>query len=148
MFLVSRKMEKEAQIRTWLLEESDEEHNDCTLEDSDCDYSDVDAANSDHDSESEVSADDNDSIEPGKYGGGPLYLGKDYVTVWNVHPPPRNRRRSKKNIVSHPPGVRATARHADTVLQSWEVFFSRSSSCRNCELYKRSFENYERKLLS
>ena len=98
-------------IASWLEEES-EEIDDLDDEDS--------VQVSDHETESEQSANEADPLTPPP---GPQYTGKDKVTLWDVHPPNQRTRRRRRNIVIHPPGVKAVARDAKSVLDSWKLFF-------------------------
>nr|CAD7448548.1 unnamed protein product [Timema bartmani] len=114
-------MDQEGQINQWLLDDSDEDLN-ISLDEDDSEDSDAEQpANSEHDSNSEVSGDDIGQDQP--ESSGPHYIGRDNVTLWNVHPPPASRRRRQRNIVIHPPGVKRTAQHAKTVYESWCLFF-------------------------
>nr|CAD7406915.1 unnamed protein product [Timema poppensis] len=111
-------MDQEGQ---WLLDDSDE-HLNISLDEEDSDVSDIEQpANSEHDSNSEVAGDD--IVQDQTKSFGPHYVGRDNVTLWNVHPPRPSRRRRQRNIVIHPLGVKRTAQHAKTVYESWCLFF-------------------------
>lgn len=113
-------MDRDHHIVEWLLEESDEEHELPNLDTSgDSDIDQVD--NSDHNSESEVSAEDGEIEEPVE-NVTPFYTGRD-GTKWRIHAPPQNRRRARRNIVIHPPGVLGEAKDATTILEAWNLFF-------------------------
>lgn len=121
----------ENQISQWLLEPSspltsdidevEEIQDDNELEDSDI----GEPENSNHDSASDASGNENERIEEEDQHDNPglHYLGRDNETVWNIHPRPGNRRRARRNIVIHPPGVTRAAQHANTISDAWSLFF-------------------------
>ncbi|XP_068084093.1 uncharacterized protein [Anabrus simplex] len=88
----------------------------------DSEYSDTEQhANSDHDSASDVSGDEavpGQPVEPA-----PQYVGRNNITLWNIHPPLPNKRGKKRNIVIHPPGVTRDAQNARIVSESWALYF-------------------------
>lgn len=73
----------------------------------------------DHNTDSAQSADEEVDLVPG-----PIYTGKDGVTTWEMHCPPRNRRVGERNIVRFIPGVKQVARSASTPFQCWKLFFT------------------------
>ncbi|CAG2057365.1 unnamed protein product, partial [Timema podura] len=100
----------------WLLDDLDKDLN-ISLDEDDSKNSDVEKpANSEHDSISEVSGDDIGQDQP--ESSGPHYAGRDNATLWNVHPPPPSRCWRQRNMLIHPPGVKRTAQHAETVYES------------------------------
>lgn len=53
----------------------------------------------------------------------PLYVAKD-GTRWRMNPEPKGRRRQRRcDLIRHPPGVLNVAKHADTPLKAFELFF-------------------------
>uniref|UniRef100_A0A1B6J326 PiggyBac transposable element-derived protein domain-containing protein n=1 Tax=Homalodisca liturata TaxID=320908 RepID=A0A1B6J326_9HEMI len=52
----------------------------------------------------------------------PYYVGRDQITGWNVHEPPSSRT-PRQNIITTLPGVKAMARHSNTIYDTWKLFF-------------------------
>ncbi|KAJ4449858.1 hypothetical protein ANN_01264, partial [Periplaneta americana] len=69
----------------------------------------------DHNTDSAQSADEEIDLVPG-----PIYTGKDGVTTWEMHCPPRNKRVGECNVVRFIPGVKQVARSASTPFQCWK----------------------------
>nr|CAD7198684.1 unnamed protein product [Timema douglasi] len=108
-------MDQEGQINQWLLDDSDEDLN-ISLDEDDSDDSDIEQpANSEHDCDSEVSGDDIGQDQT--KSSGPHYVGRDNVTLWNVHPPRPSRRRRQRNIAYYRQGValQCLGRHSDAL---------------------------------
>lgn len=72
------------------------------------------------DSEQDIS-DDDENILPEHVG--PFFLGKDQITKWRKHCPPKNVRTRSENLVSHLPGPKGIAKSLKTPLAIWQCFF-------------------------
>ena len=51
-------------------------------------------------------------------------VGKDDTTKWKTIPPWQNSRNRIHNIVTHLPTVKSAAKHATTLIEAWETFFT------------------------
>ncbi|CAI6358817.1 unnamed protein product [Macrosiphum euphorbiae] len=80
-----------------------------------------------HNSDSEQSLDgdyeDNGTYLFSNWSNGPQFIGKDGKTFWKYCPPPKNNRIRRHNIVRHIPGVKGLAKNANSVEESWNLFF-------------------------
>lgn len=116
-------------ILSWLDEvdeeaESDPDDQANLLSDS---ASDAQSEHSDHDSASEQSAEEAEEIQQPiiRRGNVPFYLGKDGTTKWSIHCSRRNVRTRRENIVIHLPGVLQYARNSNTVIDCWNLYFTK-----------------------
>lgn len=77
----------------------------------------------------EVQEDDSESDQSGNeeetpvFVGGPEYTGRDKITKWNIHCPPRTRRTADYNLVRRLPGIRREL-DIESPAASWKLFFS------------------------
>ena len=109
---------EDARVLKWLSEELNVEERTDLSESEDSDIENLVVNESDN-TEREISADELELNEEQR----PYYLGRDNITKWNIHAPPRNRRRAKRNIVIHPPGVKGEARNKMTPTECFHIFF-------------------------
>lgn len=55
---------------------------------------------------------------------GPHFLGKDKITKWQKHIPPRNVRTRSENLLSHLPGAKHITKSLKSLLEIWQYFFN------------------------
>nr|CAH7746571.1 unnamed protein product [Callosobruchus chinensis] len=83
--------------------------------------SDCESDHSDHNTDTEQS----DVDEEEALSSGETCLGRDNETVWRMHPLQKRKslKRKRKNIVIHLPGPKGEAKNANTIEDSWKLFF-------------------------
>nr|CAH7725495.1 unnamed protein product [Callosobruchus chinensis] len=83
--------------------------------------SDCESDHSDHNTDTEQSDDDEEEA----LSSGETCLGRDNETVWRMHPLQKRKslKRKRKNIVIHLPGPKGEAKNANTIEDSWKLFF-------------------------
>lgn len=81
-----------------------------------------------HNSDSEQSLFDEDNVinSLSNWSNGPQFVGKDGRTFWKFCPPPKNIRTRRHNIVRHVPGIKRLAQNANSIEESWSLFFTDS----------------------
>nr|CAH7754011.1 unnamed protein product [Callosobruchus chinensis] len=84
-------------------------------------HSDCESDHSDHNTDTEQSDDDEEEA----LSFGETCLGRDNETVWRMHPLQKRKslKRKRKNIVIHLPGPKGEAKNANTIEDSWKLFF-------------------------
>nr|CAH7757430.1 unnamed protein product [Callosobruchus chinensis] len=82
---------------------------------------DCESDHSDHNTDTEQSDDDEEEA----LSSGETCLGRDNETVWRMHPLQKRKslKRKRKNIVIHLPGPKGEAKNANTIEDSWKLFF-------------------------
>ena len=123
---------RQAQICSWLEEDTDDEAMDAVLENGeqhrvDSIESDSSIICSPHATDTEQSSDETeaDILTPAPQqprGRTPFYIGKDQSTKWLMHKPLRNVRTRSCNIVIHLPGVKNVAKNAKEPLECFSLF--------------------------
>lgn len=115
---------------TWAIVNEPEQEDDFNNNDQLDIESDQPSEHSEHNTDSEQSEneqEENDEHlvdENRAYAGLHHFTGKDKTTHWMAHPFRPNVRTPKKNIVIHPPGVKATAKNANTERECWALFIT------------------------
>jgi len=74
------------------------------------------------DTEQEISDEEEENVE--ETVATPYFLGKDKISKWEKHVPPKNVRTRSENLVTHLPGPKAATRNLKTPLEIWSYFFN------------------------